>query len=122
MKIIIPLDEQNGLGSRLCEHFGSAPFYGVVETETGKVEIIDNANMQHDHGQCTPADSFAGLGVTAVVLNGIGARAAARLQSLGIDIYMASMAPTLADAIERFGNGSLKKIEARQACEGHGCH
>jgi len=122
MKIIIPLDENNGLGSKVCEHFGSAPFYGIVETGTGAVEIIENANMHHDHGQCTPADAFATVGAGAVVVNGIGARAAARLQSLGIDIYMAAKAPTLAEAIDRFSNGSLQKVGPQKACEGHGCH
>ena len=122
MKIIIPLDENNGLGSKVCEHFGSAPFFGVVESESGQVEITGNPNMHHDHGQCTPADAFAETGAGAVIVNGIGARAAARLQSLGIDIYMAAQAWSLADAIESFGNGALQKVGPQTACEGHGCH
>ncbi|MBN1928795.1 MAG: NifB/NifX family molybdenum-iron cluster-binding protein [Chlorobiaceae bacterium] len=122
MKIIIPLDENDGLGSRVCEHFGSAPFFGVVQSESGQVEIIGNPNMNHEHGQCTPADAFAGTGAGAVIVNGIGARAAERLQSLGIDIYMAAQVETLADAIERFGNGELQKAGAQAACQGHGCH
>ncbi|HHE31196.1 MAG TPA: dinitrogenase iron-molybdenum cofactor biosynthesis protein [Chlorobaculum parvum] len=122
MKIIIPLDENNGAGSRVCEHFGSAPFFGVVQTEPAQVEIIVNPNMHHDHGQCTPADAFAETGADAVIVNGIGARAAARLQSLGIDIYMAAHAQTLAEAIERFSSGALQKVGPQTACEGHGCH
>lgn len=122
MKIIIPLDENNGLASKVCEHFGSAPFFAVVQSGDGKVEIIGNPNMQHEHGQCTPADAFASTGAEAVVVNGIGARAAARLQSLGVDIYMAALAPTLADALERFNSGALQKIGPQAACEGHGCH
>jgi predicted Fe-Mo cluster-binding NifX family protein len=122
MKIIIPLEEYSGPISKVCDHFGSAPFFAIVDTVAGEVEIIDNKNMHHDHGQCTPADMFTGLGASAAVVNGIGARAAARLQSLGLDIYMAGSAPTLIEVIESFGNGLLQKLDAQQACQGHGCH
>jgi predicted Fe-Mo cluster-binding NifX family protein len=122
MKIIIPLDEYSGPGSKVCDHFGSAPFFAIVDTEAGEVGIIDNKNMHHDHGQCTPADMFTELGASAVVVNGIGAGAAARLQNLGMDIYMAGSATTLLNVIEGFGSGILKKLDPQQTCQGHGCH
>lgn len=122
MKIIVPLDEYNGPGSKVCDHFGSAPFFALVDMVAGEVEIIDNKNMHHDHGACTPADMFTGLGASAMVINGIGARAAAKMQSFGMDIYMAGEATTLIGVIERFGNGLLNKLEAQQTCQGHGCH
>ena len=58
MKVIVPLDEQAGKTSRMSEHFGSAPFYAVADTEAGSFEIIQNTSIHHDHGQCTPADFF----------------------------------------------------------------
>ncbi|ACF46572.1 MAG: NifB/NifX family molybdenum-iron cluster-binding protein [Prosthecochloris sp.] len=122
MKVITPLDENEGALSKVCEHFGSAPFFAVSDTETGTIEIIVNGDSHHDHGQCTPADAFTGMGVDAVVCNGIGARAAARLQASGIDIYMAGFASTLEDALNRFKGGALKKVGLKQACEGHDCH
>jgi len=57
-----------------------------------------------------------------VICNGIGARAAARLQETGIDIYMAGLARTVEDALERFGTGTLNKVGPKQACAGHDCH
>jgi predicted Fe-Mo cluster-binding NifX family protein len=122
MKLVIPLDRFDGLGSPVSDHFGSAPFYALVETDTGAIDCIDNRNQHHDHGQCTPADQFAGMGVQGVLCNGIGARAASRLRMLGIEIWMAGLAPTLAEALERYGNGSLTKVSAQQACSGHDCH
>ena len=122
MKIIIPLDEYSGPGSQVCDHFGSAPFFATVDMVAGEVRIIDNQNAHHDHGQCTPADSFADMGASAIVVKGIGARAAAKVQSLGLEVYVAGSARTLADVIEQFGSGILKKLDAQQACQGHGCH
>jgi predicted Fe-Mo cluster-binding NifX family protein len=122
MKIIIPLDEYSGPGSQVCDHFGSAPFFATVDMAAGEVQIIDNQNAHHDHGQCTPADNFVGMGASAIVVKGIGARAAAKMQSLGMEVYMAGSARTLVEVIESFGGGILNKLDAQQACQGHGCH
>ncbi|TNJ40320.1 dinitrogenase iron-molybdenum cofactor biosynthesis protein [Chlorobaculum thiosulfatiphilum] len=122
MKIIIPLDEYSGPDSQVCDHFGSAPFFATVDMAAGEVSIIDNQNAHHDHGQCTPADNFAGIGASAIVVKGIGARAAAKMQSLGMEVYMAGPARTLVEVIEGFGSGILNKLDAQQTCQGHGCH
>jgi predicted Fe-Mo cluster-binding NifX family protein len=119
MKIIIPLEEHNGPESKVSEHFGRAPFFAVVETATGSINIIDNGDLNHENGQDSPVESFASMGIGAVLCNGIGAGAASRLKALGIRIYMVELAPTLVDALERYESGSLMKFETRQACPGH---
>jgi len=44
------------------------------------------------------------------------------MQSLGMEVYMAGSARTLVEVIESFGGGILNKLDAQQACQGHGCH
>lgn len=122
MKLIVPLDSNEGLFFAVSDHFGSAPWYAHVESDSGLFEIVENGNRYHAHGECTPAGQFAGMGASAVLCNGIGARAAAKLQSLGIEIYVAGLAPTLADALHRYGNGRMVRMNTRQACSGHDCH
>jgi predicted Fe-Mo cluster-binding NifX family protein len=122
MKIVVPLDERAGLGSKVSDHFGSAPYYAIADTETGAYAVICNETMQHEHGQCMPAGLFKGHGVEAVLCNGIGARASSSLQLQGIEVYMASMASTLGEAVDRFLGGALMKVQPQQACQGHGCH
>jgi predicted Fe-Mo cluster-binding NifX family protein len=78
--------------------------------------------MHHDHGQCTPADFFSQLGIDVVLCNGIGAGAIARLQMMGIDVYMAELSQTLEEALTRFSSGLLAKVTSQQACQGHSCH
>ena len=122
MKIIVPLHEQAGMHSKVSEHFGSAPFFAVADTEANSVEFMPNASMHHDHGQCTPADFFSQLGINVVLCNGIGAGAIAKLQRMGIDVYMAEQSPTLEEALLRFNNKTLTKATTLHACQGHGCH
>lgn len=122
MKVIVPLDKQAGLTSKVCGHFGSAPFYAVADMDANTFEIIPNSSNHHDHGSCTPAGFFSGLGISALLCNGIGAGAAAKLQSMGIAVYRAEMAPTLEESLRRFSTGILKKMTPQQTCQGHGCH
>lgn len=122
MKVIIPLIEQADLNSKLSEHFGSAPFFAVADMEKNSIEIIPNASMHHEHGQCTPADFFSQLGIDAVLCNGIGAGAITKLHMMGIDVYMAELSKTLEEALTRFSNGLLAKVTSQQACQGHSCH
>jgi predicted Fe-Mo cluster-binding NifX family protein len=122
MKVVVPLNEDAGQGSKVCDHFGSAPYYAFADTEVGSIEIIPNAAMHHNHGQCTPTDLFSGRGIGAVLCNGIGAGAIAKLQMLGIDVYMAALAPTLEEAIARFSSDILTKANIQKACQGHDCH
>ena len=122
MKVIVPLNDQMGNTSTICDHFGSAPYYAVADMEVGSFEIIVNTSMHHDHGQCTPADFFSELGVSALICIGIGAGAIAKLRMLGIDVFMASKATTLGEALTQFSLGALKKVTPQQACQGHGCH
>lgn len=122
MRVVIPLDESAGRASKVCDHFGSAPFFAVSDTETGAFEITANGDSRHDHGQCTPADVFTGMDVAAVICNGIGARAASRLQMSGIVVYMAGLAPTAEEALKRFSSGALTKVTGQQTCQGHDCH
>ncbi|NTX00042.1 MAG: hypothetical protein HGB35_09000, partial [Geobacteraceae bacterium] len=106
MTVIVPFDEQAGQSSKVCDHFGSAPFYAIADIEAGMLEIIPNESMHHDHGQCTPASFFSGLGIDVLLCNGIGGGAVAKLQAMGIDVYMAAMAPTLEEALRRFNSSS----------------
>lgn len=122
MKIIIPLGEDAGLNSAVHDHFGSCPFYALVNTQDGSLAILPNAAMHHDHGQCTPADLFAANGIDAVLCKGIGAGAISRLQALGITVYTMPTARTADEAIEAFNQGTLEKVNAHHTCQGHNCH
>jgi predicted Fe-Mo cluster-binding NifX family protein len=78
--------------------------------------------MHHSHGQCTPADLFSANGIEAVLCNGIGAGAVARLHALGITVYINSKARTFKEAIESFEKETLEKVNIHHACQGHNCH
>ncbi len=121
MNICVPVENSDGLKSKVYGHFGSAPFFAICGVESGKVELIDNANQHHEHGQCNPLGAIAGKAVSAILVGGIGARALQRLNEGGIKAYRAPQGP-LSQALDMFKKKELPEILPTDACGGHGCH
>jgi predicted Fe-Mo cluster-binding NifX family protein len=125
MKIAIPVAQYNGLESAVYGHFGSAPSFVLVDSETMSVEELGNQNQSHEHGQCRPMMALAGRSPDAVVVGGIGAGALRGLRAAGIKVYRCD-GDTVADAVRLLKEGELPEIDDNDACGGHSgghsCH
>jgi len=121
VKICIPTVTKEGKSARVHEHFGSAPYFTVCDTDQNKIEIIDNSNQHHSHGMCHPMASLVGKGIDAVVTGGMGTRAVQKLNEGGIKAYRA-IPGTVEDLLKQFLKGSLQEITIHNSCAQHGCH
>ncbi|MBI5817544.1 MAG: NifB/NifX family molybdenum-iron cluster-binding protein [Verrucomicrobia bacterium] len=119
MKLCIPVATDEGLNSVVYGHFGSAPLFVLVDSETMTVEPLANRDQTHVHGACNPLRALAGRQVDAVIVGGIGPGAVNGLQRAGIAVYQ-SPAQTLAEAVAQFNQGRLPKISLESACSSHG--
>lgn len=128
MKICVPVAKDFGLDSSVYGHFGSAPCFLFVDTETGECQALERADDGHGHGHggCSPLRMMAGRQVDALVVGGIGAGALQTLAAVGIPVFEC-LAGTVQDAVDALRNGSLKRFEFEARCgggrHGHGgCH
>jgi len=121
MKICVPTESKEGQNAKVHGHFGSAPYFTIVDTEKNSVEIIDNANQHHSHGMCQPMNALVGKEIDAVVTGGMGGRAVQKLNEGGIKAYRAILG-TVADIVSQFTKGGLEEITAQNACAQHDCH
>ncbi len=119
MNICIPVDEDKGLQSPVCAHFGSAPAFMIVDTDSGSCRAIPNQNQHHGHGQCMPLASIRGEPIDGMVVGGIGMGALNKLRAAGIQVYVSSHA-TVAQTVDAFKAGALKLMLPNMACAGHG--
>jgi predicted Fe-Mo cluster-binding NifX family protein len=123
MKICIPTEDEGGLEAQVCGHFGSAPFYTVVEVESGEVEVIgNNTSHERQHGACAPIEHLASHSLDAMVCQGIGRGAILRLQQQGIRVLIAGpqLGSRVEDVVEALRRGQLRDASPLDACEGHG--
>jgi len=74
MKLLIAIDEDNGVDSKLSEHFGHCPYFAIYETNTKKLEIIKN-KIDHSNPNLTPVDQLIKFNPNTVFSLGIGQRA-----------------------------------------------
>jgi predicted Fe-Mo cluster-binding NifX family protein len=121
MQICIPVLEDRGLESRVSAHFGSAPAFMIVDTESRACRLVGNANQHHAHGMCQPLAVLAGETVGGIVVGGIGMGALMKLQAAGITVYRA-MHPTVGETLAAFTAGALDPVDRNEACAGHGHH
>jgi predicted Fe-Mo cluster-binding NifX family protein len=123
MKICIPVTEDQGLKSPVSAHFGSAPMFLIVDTDSQKSHVISNQNSHHEHGMCHPLKALAGETVDGVVVGGIGMGALTKLKMAKIRVFLAEH-PTVEEVLASLKSGTLKEVDPEMACGGHGgsCH
>jgi predicted Fe-Mo cluster-binding NifX family protein len=119
MQICIPVIENNGLQSRTSDHFGSAPFFMIVDTDSRACRALANRNEHHAHGACQPLVALAGERVDGLVVKGIGRGALARLQGSNIQVLLCD-APTVEGTLAALGAGRVSPVTPDMACGGHG--
>jgi len=119
MNLCIPVTADRGLESPVSGHFGSAPLYLLVDSETRATRTLSNARAVHEHGACRPLDALAGERIDAFLVGGIGAGAIMKLQSAGIRVFRAT-APTASVCLDAFLRNELEDMDPAGACAGHG--
>ena len=121
MNICIPVENDNGLNSTVCAHFGSAPAFIIVNTDDNTYRLVQNQNNHHAHGMCTPLASLQGESIDGMLVGGIGMGALNKLNAAAIQVYLAEH-ETVQQAIEAFNTGALKVVQPGMSCRGHGQH
>ncbi len=127
MKICFPVTEDQGMESKVYGHFGSAPQFIVVDTETRELSTINNNDQHHAHGACQPLKALGGQTIDAIVVGGIGTGALMGLNRAGLAVYQAQ-GLTIADNMTCLAVDTLPILTPGQTCgghghgHGHGCH
>lgn len=118
MKVCIPVNKNEGVNSRVYDHFGSAPLFIIVDSETLSVVTVSNQDHAHRHGRCNPVATIGGRDLDAVIVGGIGGRALERLNLDGIAVYR-SAGLRVGEAIAQLNAGRLPEMVPADQCAGH---
>ncbi|SLM31585.1 conserved hypothetical protein [Desulfamplus magnetovallimortis] len=118
MKIVFPSNSDLGLTGTVYNHFGSAPFFVVVDAESGEFEIMTNMDKEHSHGKCQPLKALGNIAADVVVVGGIGKGALNKLISSGLKVFR-SAEGTVKTNLELFQQNKLKEFKPDQLCIAH---
>jgi predicted Fe-Mo cluster-binding NifX family protein len=118
MKICFPVQKDEGFASAVYNHFGSAPLFLIVDTDTNSLASIDNRDQHHSHGACNPMKALDNQKVDAIIVGGIGAGALTRLNQMGIRVHR-SQAGTIQENMTLFSSHGLPELTVQGCCGGH---
>jgi predicted Fe-Mo cluster-binding NifX family protein len=121
MNICIHVEEDQGLSSPVCAHFGSAPLFMIVDTDNGACRAIPNANQHHGHGRCVPLEALRGETIDGMVVGGIGMGALNKLIAAGIQAFLSGQS-TVEETVTAYLTGTLRPVTAETACGQHHGH
>ncbi|MBI5549328.1 MAG: NifB/NifX family molybdenum-iron cluster-binding protein [Deltaproteobacteria bacterium] len=116
--VAVACEEGTGLQSAVSGHFGHTPFFVVAEISDGQVGAARTvASPGHGEGGCSMPQFVQQLGVRAVVVGGLGARAAALLEAFGVEV-IGGITGNAGEALRALAAGRLAGGDPR--CSGHG--
>jgi predicted Fe-Mo cluster-binding NifX family protein len=111
MKICITSQGSN-LEALAEERFGRAPFFIIVDTETGSFEALEN-QFAGGSGGVGPkaAQMIIAHEVKALVSGMVGGNAHEVLSAAGIQLYVYRGGGTVRDALEQFNKKTLNSVQ-----------
>lgn len=102
-KVFFPLTEDNGRESRISKHFGHAPYFGVYDNATDRLEITEN-RLDHADPEKSPIDQIEeSVKPTTIFAKSIGGRAMGIIQKKGLCLKTGDY-DTVGEAIENIDN------------------
>ena len=119
MLVCIPTNGDSGMNDSLCEHFGSAPFFTLYDSDSGEIQMVKNKNATHAHGTCHPMTQLTRFKIDSIICSGIGRRAIEMLKNDGVTVFQSDK-KTVGEVVEQIKNDNLTEIDPTTACKGHG--
>jgi predicted Fe-Mo cluster-binding NifX family protein len=117
MKICIPTTSDKGLDDYVNDHFGSSPFYTLINTDSNDVEILSNLDDK-THGSCSPASLLAEKGTNVMICKGMGRRAISFFSQSNIEVYICDNGK-VSNIVDMYKNNQLRKMNLDDGCQGH---
>jgi predicted Fe-Mo cluster-binding NifX family protein len=118
MKVGFAVYSDQGIASKVYDHFGSAPAFIIVDTETKDPIRVNNKDLNHVHGACNPIMALDGHSIHAMVVGGIGAGAINKLNAMGVKVYAAA-AVTVKENLDLLIENRLQELSVYNACQAH---
>lgn len=119
MKVCFPVLKNDGFKSKVYGHFGSAPVFLIVDTDSDDIVSVDNKDRRHKYGVCNPVKALDSQRVDAVIVGGIGAGALTKLNQFGVKVFHAQ-SPSVKENVVLLKAQNLVEFALRDCCSGHG--
>lgn len=126
--ISIPVNDNNGKEAVICEHFGHAPYFALVNTENGEIsEIKFIVNPFEDHAPGQIPSFLNDNGAKVIIARGMGGRAKDFFAGFGIETVTGANG-NVGEIVKKYLSGALTSKEytpedkMHHHDDGHNCN
>lgn len=117
MKICVPTMGDGGMDEAICQHFGRAPTFTVVDMDSNEIKVLPNVS-EHMGGTGLPTEIIFAESVKVLIVGGLGPKAVTAFNQAGIDVFVGATG-TVKDAIEDWQKNLLSCANQDNACQDH---
>ena len=114
MKIAFPVMDDKKLEATLADHFGRAPLYTIVDTETNNVSVLENIG-EHFGGKHSAPVTLQNSKINVLVCKGLGRKAINLFNELSIGVFI-TQSILVKDALESYNKGELTQASETDGC------
>lgn len=101
----------------MSPRFGRCPYFLIVNTETQKVEALENKGVQAARGAgVSAAQIIADSGCEIVITGNVGPNAFYTLNAAGIKIFISPLGKSCEQALKAYNDGNLKEASGSKPC------
>jgi len=117
MKICIPTMGEGGMQEAICQHFGRAPTFTMVDLDSGKITVLQNVS-EHMGGTGLPTETIFAAGVQVMIVGGLGPKAVSLFNQAGVEVFVGAVG-TVKDAVDDWRAEMLTRADLDNACKDH---
>lgn len=115
MKIAFPVKENKGLESVMDDHFGTAGYFLIVDTQTRSIEFMENQKLSGEETKCKTSVLGKNPGIDAVITNCLGDGSRRSLTTSNIKVFQAKK-QTVLENLELMEKNELKLFHMFDIC------
>lgn len=116
MKVGVPTMGDSGIEEDVSTHFGRAPTFTIVETESEDIEII--TNIKKTGGGRQPPEQLSEKGLQVMLCSDLGPKAIEMSEQSGIEVYVGASG-TVEETLDDWEAGELSEATDEDACQQH---
>jgi predicted Fe-Mo cluster-binding NifX family protein len=101
----------------MSPRFGRCPYFLIIDTETQKVEALENVGVRAAHGAgVSAAQIVADAGCQVVITGNVGPNAFYALNAAGIKIFIGPSGKTCEQILKAYNDEDLKEASGSKPC------
>ncbi|WP_309386712.1 NifB/NifX family molybdenum-iron cluster-binding protein [Cerasicoccus frondis] len=117
-RLAVPVETNDGLDSKICPHFGKAPFFALVDTDGSNFECL-TAESARLTGECAPIQGLTQRGCRILFGQNMGRGALLRAHEAGLLIFHAAGCRTVAEILKVHQDGLSIDLPDSALCDHH---